>query len=69
MDLFRDNIEHSVEQTKGASINNPSSAFGKAAKASAAEAMEFQLWVSEAAHSLTKIKLFHTMAKNINDQQ
>lgn len=68
MNLFRNGIDAGGEQAN-TSINNPSSHYGKAAKASAAEAMEFQLWVSEQSHSLSKIKLFHTMAKSINDQQ
>ncbi|MPS30324.1 MAG: hypothetical protein E2576_02500 [Alcaligenaceae bacterium] len=40
-----------------------------AAKAGAQHATEFQLWVSQQATSLAKLKIFATMAKNINDQQ
>jgi len=40
-----------------------------AAKAGAQRAVEFQMWVSEQATSLAKLKIFSTMAKNINDQQ
>lgn len=33
------------------------------------DAMAFQLWVSEQAQALGRLKIFHTMAKSINDQQ
>lgn len=33
------------------------------------EAMEFQHWVSEQSQVLGRLKIFHTMAKSINDQQ
>ncbi|MCA1324570.1 hypothetical protein [Herbaspirillum sp. alder98] len=39
------------------------------AQAGAEQAMEFQLWVSQQATSLAKMKVFATMAKNVNDQQ
>lgn len=42
---------------------------GDAAQHGAAQAMEFQLWVSQQASSLAKLKIFNTMAKSINDQQ
>ena len=45
-----------------------SSPMAQAARDGAARAMEFQLWVSEQAASLSKLKVFHTMAKSINDQ-
>jgi hypothetical protein len=35
----------------------------------AEESMDFVLWASAQASSLSKLKLFHTMAKQINDQQ
>jgi len=41
----------------------------QAAQAGAAQAVEFQLWVSQQASSLAKLKIFNTMAKNVNDQQ
>lgn len=42
---------------------------GQTAQQGAAQAMEFQLWVSQQATSLAKLKIFNTMAKSINDQQ
>lgn len=33
------------------------------------EAMEFQMWVSKQAHELSRLKVFHSMAKSVNDQQ
>lgn len=42
---------------------------GDTAQQGAAQAMEFQLWVSQQASSLAKLKIFNTMAKSINDQQ
>jgi hypothetical protein len=42
---------------------------GQAAQQGAAQAMEFQLWVSQQGTSLAKLKVFNAMAKTINDQQ
>jgi hypothetical protein len=33
------------------------------------ESMDFMLWTAAQATSLSKLKVFHTMAKQINDQQ
>jgi hypothetical protein len=33
------------------------------------EAQEFQLWASQQAQALGRVKVFSTMAKTINDQQ
>lgn len=41
----------------------------QAAQQGSVEAMEFQLWVSQQATSLAKLKIFSSMAKNVNDQQ
>jgi hypothetical protein len=41
----------------------------QSAQQGSAEAMEFQLWVSQQATSLAKLKIFSAMAKNVNDQQ
>lgn len=38
-------------------------------KQSVEDAIAFQLWVSEQSHSLSRLKVFSTMAKSINDQQ
>lgn len=38
-------------------------------KQAAAAAVEFQIWVSKQATTLSKLKVFHTMAKQVNDQQ
>lgn len=40
-----------------------------AIKAGAQQAVEFQVWASQQATSLAKLKIFATMAKNVNDQQ
>lgn len=48
--------------------NRVKSPTAKAAQDSAAEAAEFQLWVSKQGTSLSKLKVFHTMAKQVNDQ-
>jgi len=40
-----------------------------AAQAGMQHATEFQMWVSQQATSLAKLKIFATMAKNVNDQQ
>lgn len=39
------------------------------AQTSAQDSMAFQLWISEQSHTLGRLKIFHTMAKSINDQQ
>lgn len=39
------------------------------ARVGAEDAMKFQLWVGEQAQTLGRLKIFHTMAKSINDQQ
>ncbi len=54
-------------QGKGAP--NPGSPVGQAAQQEAADAVAFQLWVAQQASSLAKLKVFHSMAKQINDQQ
>lgn len=41
----------------------------QSAQQGSAEAMEFQLWVSQQATSLAKLKIFSAMAKSVNDQQ
>ncbi|QGZ42121.1 hypothetical protein IP92_05484 [Pseudoduganella flava] len=42
---------------------------GQAAQEAAAEGMQFQLWVAQQASALTKLKIFNSMAKSVNDQQ
>ncbi|MET3431988.1 hypothetical protein ABIC71_001471 [Herbaspirillum seropedicae] len=46
-----------------------SNASVQSAQLGSEQAMEFQLWVAQQATSLAKLKVFSTMAKNINDQQ
>lgn len=46
-----------------------STPMGQAAQQASAQAMEFQLWVSQQGTSLAKLKVFNAMAKTINDQQ
>lgn len=55
------------QQTLMNGVSTPTSPFGSSAKAGAAEAMEFQLWVSQQAHNLSKMKVFQEMAKKVND--
>lgn len=55
------------QQTMMNGIANPSSSMVQRTKEGAAEAMEFQLWVSEQAHNLSKLKVFQAMAKKVND--
>lgn len=50
-------------------INESKSPQLKQIRLSAEEAMDFQLWTSAQATSLAKLKVFHTMAKQVNDQQ
>lgn len=33
------------------------------------DAVAFQMWVSQQSHALSRLKVFHSMAKSINDQQ
>lgn len=40
-----------------------------AAQQGAKDAMAFQLWSAEQGDVLSRLKVFHTMAKSINDQQ
>ncbi len=40
-----------------------------AAQQAAKDSMAFQLWSAEQAEVLSRLKVFHTMAKSINDQQ
>lgn len=49
--------------------NTTKTSMGQAAQQAAAEGMQFQLWVSQQATSLNKLKIYNTMAKSINDQQ
>jgi hypothetical protein len=41
----------------------------QAAQEASKNAIEFQLWTSQQATSLAKLKIFSTMAKSVNDQQ
>ena len=50
-------------------LKGSASPLPQAAQQGSKEAMEFQLWVSQQAHQLAKLKIFHTMAKSVNDQQ
>ncbi|SFL98274.1 hypothetical protein [Rugamonas rubra] len=58
-------------QSQGAGAPHPGAdnPLGQAAQQGAADAMAFQLWVSQQATSLAKLKVFHSMAKQVNDQQ
>ncbi len=41
----------------------------QSAQQGAEQGIQFQLWVSQQATSLAKLKIFSSMAKSINDQQ
>lgn len=56
-------------QPGGAMARTTATPLGASAQHGAQQAMEFQLWVSQQATSLAKLKIFNTMAKSINDQQ
>ncbi|MFC3374900.1 hypothetical protein ACFOLJ_03175 [Rugamonas sp. CCM 8940] len=58
-------------QSQGTAGPNPGpgNPMGQAAQQASADAIAFQLWVSQQATSLAKLKVFHTMAKQVNDQQ
>jgi hypothetical protein len=60
---------HATAQSGPAMARTAATPLGDAAQQGAAQAMEFQLWVSQQASSLAKLKIFNTMAKTINDQQ
>lgn len=60
---------HATAQPGTAMARTAATPLGEAAQQGAAQAMEFQLWVSQQASSLAKLKIFNTMAKSINDQQ
>lgn len=59
----------STAQPGNAMARTAATPSGEAAQQGAAQAMEFQLWVSQQASSLAKLKIFNTMAKSVNDQQ
>ncbi|EJN02964.1 hypothetical protein [Herbaspirillum sp. YR522] len=70
MSTFQDQLSSSMRDAR-----NPYQRDGKlnsttlAAQAGVEHAAEFQMWVSQQATSLAKLKIFSTMAKGINDQQ
>jgi hypothetical protein len=47
-------------------MNNPNV---QTAENGAQDAMEFQLWVAKQSAQLSRLKVFASMAKSINDQQ
>ncbi|NRR30397.1 hypothetical protein HSX11_09355 [Oxalobacteraceae bacterium] len=55
--------------SQGQGAPTPGSPIGQSAQQEAADAMAFQLWVAQQASSLAKLKVFHSMAKQVNDQQ
>jgi len=57
------------QENPGLKQGTPNSPMAASAQQASAQAMEFQLWVSQQASSLAKLKIFSTMAKSINDQQ
>jgi len=61
--------QSNISSGQGGAGVNPSSSVGKSAQQGSQEAMEFQLWVSQQATMLNKLKIFNSMAKSINDQQ
>jgi hypothetical protein len=61
--LERNSHEYLPEPGK---MNNPNV---QAAENGAQDAMEFQLWVAKQSAQLSRLKVFASMAKSINDQQ
>lgn len=55
-----------MQPVNGVSSANP---LVTAAQTSADDSMAFQLWVSQQSQTLGRLKVFHSMAKSINDQQ
>lgn len=66
MATYQQNLSVAAPQSGNQPSTNPMVA---SAQASAQDAMAFQLWVSEQSHTLGRLKIFHSMAKSINDQQ
>jgi hypothetical protein len=66
MATYQQNLPPNYLQNDNQPVTNPMVA---AAQSSAQDAMAFQLWVSQQSHTLGRLKIFHTMAKSINDQQ
>lgn len=66
MATYQQNLSFASPQNGNQPTTSPMVA---AAQSSAQDAMAFQLWVSEQSHTLGRLKIFHTMAKSINDQQ
>ena len=68
---YSDNSIPGIAQ--GAGAGSPGDRFqsdvAKSAQQASDEAVQFQLWVANQATSLAKLKVFHAMAKQINDQQ
>lgn len=69
MTYAKTGVGENFSSSGGNPLRNRDSSVAHAASASAAEAAEFELWVSEQATSLAKLKVFHSMAKSVNDQQ
>ncbi|AKU24955.1 hypothetical protein MJ904_08740 [Massilia sp. MB5] len=70
MSSYQNGLSGGSQPRPGQSMDQTTATpIGRAAQQGAAEAMEFQLWVSQQATSLAKLKVFNTMAKTINDQQ
>jgi hypothetical protein len=66
MSTYSSQFNNGKSIVPGGSGNNP---LVDAARTSAADALEYQLWVSQQSTTLSKLKIFHTMAKSVNDQQ
>ncbi|MTV41068.1 hypothetical protein [Duganella radicis] len=58
-----------AQQQPGGTASGPPNPMVSAAQASAQDAMAFQLWVAQQSQTLGRLKIFHSMAKSINDQQ
>ncbi|AYR24723.1 hypothetical protein RB25_07575 [Herbaspirillum rubrisubalbicans] len=69
MSTFQSQLDSAYQAQQGASRMDSANPMVQSAQQGSAEAIEFQLWVSQQATSLAKLKIFNSMAKNVNDQQ
>lgn len=69
MTTFQSKIANDYSPQGNPGARSSGSPMVQGAEQGSADAMEFQLWVSQQATSLAKLKIFSTMAKSINDQQ
>jgi hypothetical protein len=63
-------MDSSVQSALGSGLDERfKSPVAQLVQKATADAVEFDMWASKQATSLAKLKIFHTMAKQVNDQQ